>query len=97
MWHYAEMTKKVHHENRLRSYISTWNQDKRKYALSEQFYDFVSKLLELNPQKWLTAKEALEHPFFTEEPLPCKPNEIPRIEGEAHEYTVRQEIKAKKE
>jgi len=33
--------------------------------------DFIDKLLTLNPEKRMTAKEALEHEYFTAVPLPC--------------------------
>jgi serine/threonine protein kinase len=32
-------------------------------------------MLELDPSKRITAKEALEHEYFREEPLQCKPEE----------------------
>jgi serine/threonine protein kinase len=42
-----------------------------------------------DPKKRLTAKDALSHPYFTSEPLPCKPSEIPNIEGELKELNFR--------
>jgi len=35
-------------------------------SVSDPFFlDFVRKLLEINPQKRLTAKEALDHPWLS--------------------------------
>jgi serine/threonine protein kinase len=45
-------------------------------------------MLALNPSKRITAKQALQHPYFSTEPLPCKIEDFPKIEGEAHELTV---------
>ena len=45
-------------------------------------------MLVLNPKFRITAKEALKHPFFTTEPLPSLPKDLPKIDGEAHELTV---------
>lgn len=50
-------------------------------------------MLELDPSKRMTTKEALNHPYFKENhyPLKCAPNELPRIEKDTHEYQSRQE------
>ena len=37
--------------------------------------DLIDKLLALDAKKRLTASEALKHPYFTTEPLPCQPSE----------------------
>jgi cyclin-dependent kinase 12/13 len=69
---------------------------KAKYCNAEQYpnfdelsLDLVDKLLTLNPADRLSADEALEHPWFTTEPLPCEPDELPKIEQELHEKVVR--------
>jgi serine/threonine protein kinase len=49
-------------------------------------------MLELNPNQRITAKEALEHPYFgdTHYPQKCLPEELPKIELDSHEYQARQ-------
>jgi serine/threonine protein kinase len=37
--------------------------------------NLLDTLLTLNPEKRLTAKEALNHSFFKSEPLPCEPSQ----------------------
>lgn len=52
--------------------------------ISEDGLDLLSGLLQLNPYKRLNALDALEHPYFKNEPLPMEPNELPTFE-ESHE------------
>lgn len=59
--------------------------------MDEVTFNFLNKLLTLNPEKRISAKHALRDPYFTSEPLPCSPDNLPRIEGEAHELTVKEE------
>ena len=48
-------------------------------------------MLEYDPKKRITAAQALSHPFFTNDPKPCDPSEIPQIEGELKELNFRDE------
>lgn len=48
-------------------------------------------MLEFDPRKRITAKEALKHPYFHTAPLPCSPSELPKIEGELKELNFRDE------
>ena len=41
--------------------------------------DLLEKMLTLNPNKRITAKEALKHPYFTTEPLPSNKERIAEI------------------
>jgi len=49
--------------------------------------DLLSKMLVIEPNLRISAKDALNHPYFSEEPLPCDKNElISSNETETHEY-----------
>ena len=43
-------------------------------SLDDLALNLLDNLLILNPEKRLSAKDALNHSFFKEEPLPCEPS-----------------------
>ncbi|KAF5734978.1 Cyclin-dependent kinase E-1 [Tripterygium wilfordii] len=45
-------------------------------------YDLLSKMLEYDPRKRLTAAQALEHEYFRIEPLPGRNSLVPSLSGE---------------
>lgn len=47
----------------------------REIGLSELGCEFVASFLQMEPTKRISAKAALQHPFFREEPLPAQPEE----------------------
>ncbi|CAJ0897991.1 6295_t:CDS:2 [Entrophospora sp. SA101] len=50
--------------------------------------ELIDKLLVLDPEKRLSAYEALEHDYFWTSPLPAEPSDIPKYES-SHEYNCR--------
>jgi len=49
--------------------------------MTEDLKDLILQLLNLDPQRRLTAAQALQHPYFTScQPAPCSPSEFPEIE-----------------
>lgn len=46
------------------------------HKLPPQTYELLSSLLAYDPEKRMTAKTALDHDWFWDEPLPCSPAEI---------------------
>lgn len=66
-------------------------EDRDKYPnIDRNALDLIDKLLTLNPAQRLDATQALEHPFFHSEPFPCELSELPRVEGDLHEFERRQ-------
>eukprot|EP01016_Furgasonia_blochmanni_P011266 TRINITY_DN1502_c0_g1_i2.p2 TRINITY_DN1502_c0_g1~~TRINITY_DN1502_c0_g1_i2.p2 ORF type:complete len:476 (+),score=45.85 TRINITY_DN1502_c0_g1_i2:492-1919(+) len=58
--------------------------------IDEHSLNLLDRLLVLNPDKRMTAKEALEHPYFSSDPLPCEPHQLPKVEKECHEKLHRE-------
>lgn len=50
--------------------------------IGEDAISLLSGMLDINPNKRLTCQEALNHPFFTNSPVPCKPSEIQKFPHE---------------
>lgn len=64
-------------------------------AASPDAMDLLQQLLVLRPDKRATAREALQHPFFTKhEPKPCAPSELALPIPEERKHKVRRETGA---
>ena len=61
--------------------------------MTDVAFDLLSRMLEVDPSKRITAEEALRHPFFSEEPVKCEPRDLPKIERDSHEFQSRQNKK----
>tara|TARA_B110000285_G_C14828949_1_gene470009 strand:+ start:351 stop:668 length:318 start_codon:yes stop_codon:yes gene_type:complete len=59
--------------------------------LDEHAIDLIIKMLEYDPAKRISCREALKHPYFLEDPKPCEISELPKIEGELKELDFRNE------
>lgn len=68
----------------------------KKSTLEPITLDLLTQLLTLNPANRIKVSDVLNHPYFTVEPLPCAKEEIPKIELECHEYTIRKAYLKKK-
>ncbi|ORY42537.1 Pkinase-domain-containing protein, partial [Rhizoclosmatium globosum] len=55
----------------------------------------LESLLQLDPILRPSAREVLQHLYFYEEPLPCMPYELPKVEGDWHEYESKLRKKGK--
>jgi len=71
-WRDFPLAKKITFKKLKRKDLRQTFMQRRKFLTSHGF-DLLEGLLALNPQKRLTAKEALSHPYFTEAPAPEKP------------------------
>lgn len=56
---------------------------------SDALIDIVSKLLTLDPDKRITATEALAHRWFQEEPYACRKDELPKQGVSTHEFQAK--------
>ncbi|KAJ1344485.1 hypothetical protein BSLG_000009 [Batrachochytrium salamandrivorans] len=74
----------------------TIEQAMRKFNMSVMAIKLIDNLLTLDPSKRLTAKNVLAHPYFqTEAPPPCDARQLPRIEGDWHEFEGKQRRKSR--
>jgi len=72
--------------------------DLRRYYLdnpkvNSETFELMKLMLEMNPAKRITAKEALNHDYFYSDPQICPKNQFPKIEKESHEMQIRNEKK----
>lgn len=58
-------------------------------TIAPETFDLISKLLEMDPTKRLTAHEALEHDYFYKGILPCQPDQIPKFSESCHELEAK--------
>ena len=70
----------------------------------KSWFDLISKLINLDHRSRLTAEKALEHPFFTEAPLPCENLDLLPVElknadptVDFHEFITKSEKNKKKD
>jgi len=80
---YTNMIPRKNHPRTLMQYMR-----KQKSNIDSQALDLLDKMLNLNPETRITCKEALEHPYFKSDPLPCEPSEMPKIEKDCHAYVI---------
>ena len=59
-------------------------------------FDLLKKMLVLDPKQRITVDQALEHEFFTKHlPMICKPEELPKIPYDTHEFQIKRDRKEK--
>ena len=88
---YQEHKSKLVKDVSIKNYVKT-----KKPNLEPATLDLLSRLLTPNPAARINAADVLDHPYFAAEPLPCAKHEIPKIELECHEYTIRKAYLKKK-
>ena len=87
---YKYISQKTDYKNILREHF------KDNKFVDDVTFDLLNKLLDLNPKKRITAEGVLNHDFFKLEPKMCKPEELPEIKEEFHEYQTEKEKKEQK-
>ena len=88
---YQEHKTKLVKDSNIKAYIKT-----KKPSLEPAALDLLSRLLTLNPANRMQASDILAHEYFSSEPLPCPKSDLPKIELECHEYTIRKAYMKKK-
>jgi cyclin-dependent kinase 12/13 len=73
-------------QNRLKSEIEQISK------LDEYGVDLLLKMLELNPNKRISVEEALNHPYFLQEPSMCTEDDLPKVQEDVHELGTRLEM-----
>ncbi len=63
--------------------------------LSPECFNLAKSLLEMNPEKRITAENALRHPYFKEEPRETDLEFLKDLNGEWHEFEAKKKRKEK--
>ncbi|KAJ3215078.1 kinase subunit of RNA polymerase II carboxy-terminal domain kinase I [Dinochytrium kinnereticum] len=59
-------------------------------------FKLLDSLLQMDPGRRPSALDALNHSYFSDEhPRPCLPSELPKVEGDWHEYESKQRKRGK--
>ena len=74
----------IHIPRKLKDHLRSFNP-----LIDNEALDLLDKLLVLNPNKRITATEALEHRYFKEKPLASHRKDIPLIKLECHDTLLR--------
>ncbi|EGR34708.1 hypothetical protein IMG5_003410 [Ichthyophthirius multifiliis] len=76
---WKELQAKKEYEPQLTSYMRSKIPD-----IDSATLDYLSALLVINPEDRLDSKQALEHEYFTTQPLPCTHDQMPVFDKEFH-------------
>lgn len=64
---WQELKPRKIHMNRLRGFINGYRND-----ISDQGIDLLNRFFDFNPNTRISARDALNHPYFKEHPLPIE-------------------------
>lgn len=85
---YDSMKPKMTYKSALKLYYNDYPK------VDDSAFDLLEKMLQLDPQKRITVKAALEHNFFTTHlPKMCEIKDLPKIDQDSHEYQHRRDMK----
>ena len=90
---WKNMEPKKKYERRLKDVFKTHPKYLYNYRVDEAALDLLDRLLTLNPSHRINSQDSLNHKYFTTEPLPCLPKDLPKVEHDSHELEIRKRNK----
>lgn len=70
--------------------------EEHRKKITPKAVDLVSRMLCLDPDRRISARDAIMHEYFYEQPMACEPEELPKFAA-SHEMTMKAKRKADKE